>query len=170
MAIIATDIKYYLSGGGPNSDPNASLGGAISTTEIVDATLHNLFDIVSSAEASAGSTEYRCIYVKNTHGSLELQNAIAYLVSNTPSTDTEFAFALGTSAVNVQEQGPVANELTAPAGVTWQTLTGSGNSQAIGGIPFGQFKAVWVRRVVSPGAAAYSGDNAVLRVEGDTAA
>lgn len=169
MPIASTDIKFYLSGGGANSDPNASLGGAISTTEVVDATVHNLFDIVSSAEASAGDTEYRCIYVKNTHGSLTLQNAVAYLVSNTPSTDTEAAFAVGSAAIAGTEQ-TVGNESTAPTGVTFQTLTGSGNSQAIGNIAAGQHKAIWIRRVVSASAAAYSGDSVVVRVAGDTAA
>ena len=51
MPIVAGDIDYFLSGGGANSDPDASLGAAISSTEIVDASIHNLFDVVGSAEA-----------------------------------------------------------------------------------------------------------------------
>ena len=34
--IETTDIKIYLSGGATNTDPNASLGGIISSTELVD--------------------------------------------------------------------------------------------------------------------------------------
>ena len=34
MAIVAGDLKIYLSGGAGNSDPNASLGGIISSTEV----------------------------------------------------------------------------------------------------------------------------------------
>ena len=60
MPIVSGDIKYYLSGGGGNTNPNASLGGAISSTEITPASLHNLFDLVSSADASAGTDDYRC--------------------------------------------------------------------------------------------------------------
>ena len=49
MPIVAADIKEYLSGGGSNSDPNAALGGAISSTEVTDNTTHNLWDVVSSS-------------------------------------------------------------------------------------------------------------------------
>ena len=54
MPIVAGDIDFRLSGGAANSDVNASLGGAKSSTELVDATLHNLFDQVSGDEAQAG--------------------------------------------------------------------------------------------------------------------
>ena len=45
MAIVASDIKIRLSGGGANSDVNASLGGAKSSVEVTDNSLHNLFDL-----------------------------------------------------------------------------------------------------------------------------
>ena len=61
MPIISTDIQYRLSGGSGNTDVNASLGGVKSSTS-VGTGLHNLFDVVSSAEASSGDTEYRCVY------------------------------------------------------------------------------------------------------------
>lgn len=167
MPIVAADIDFHLSGGGANSDPDASLGGAISTTQIVDASLHNLFDIVSSAETTAGDTEYRCIYIKNNHGSLTLQNAVIQIQTDTPSTDTDIEIALGTSAVNGTEQ-TVADESTAPTGVTWET--NAGTDLAIGDIPAGQHKAVWLKRVVSAAAAAYSADSVILQAGGDTAA
>lgn len=169
MPIASSDIKYYLSGGNSNTDPNAALGGAISTTQITDATVANLFDNVSSAETTAGDTEYRCFYVKNTHGSLTLQSAKVYINTNTPSSDTSAEIGLGTSAVNGTEQ-TVANESTAPTSVTFSTAAGSGNALSIGNIPAGQHKAIWVKRIVNAGAAAYNADSVIIRVEGDTAA
>jgi hypothetical protein len=170
MPIVAGDIDFFLSGGGSNTDPNAALGGAISTTtQITDATVANLFDNVSSAESSAGDTEYRCFYVKNSHGSLSLQNAVVYINSNTPSSDTSVEIALGTSAVNGTEQ-TIANESTAPTGTSFSTAAGSGNALSIGNIPAGQHKAIWVKRIVGSSAAAYNADNVVIRVAGDTAA
>lgn len=169
MPIASSDIKYHLSGGAGNSDPNAALGAAISTTQIVDATIANLFDNVSGAEAAAGDTEYRCLYVKNNHGSLTLQGAKVWIETNTPSGDTSAEIGLGSSAVNGTEQ-TVANESTAPGSVTFSTANGEGNALTIGDIPAGQHKAVWVKRIVSAAAAAYNADSVVIKVQGDTAA
>ena len=169
MPITSTDLKFHLSGGAANSDPNAALGGAISTTQIVDATVANLFDNVSSAESAAGDTEYRCFYVKNTHATLTLQAAKVYIQTNTPSADTSAEIGVGTSAVNGTEQ-TVANESTAPSGVTFSSAAGSGNALSIGNIPAGQHKAIWLKRIVNAAAAAYNSDSVIIRVEGDTAA
>lgn len=169
MPIVAADIKEYLSGGGSNSDPNAALGGAISSTEVTDNTTHNLWDVVSSSESSAGDTEYRCIYVKNTHGSLTLQSAKVWIQTNTPSADTAIRIALGTSAVNGTEQ-TIANESTAPSGVSWSTAANEGAALSIGNIPSGQHKAIWIERVISAAAAAANDDSYVLSYAGDTAA
>lgn len=168
MPIISTDIVYRLSGGAGNSDPNASLGGVKSSTA-VGAGLHNLFDVVSSAEASTGDTEYRCVYVHNNHGSLTMQSAKIWISSNTPSTDTAVEIALGSSAVNGTEQ-TVANESTAPTGVTFSAPANEGASFSIGDIPAGEHKAVWIKRIVNTGATAYNNDTATLTVKCDTAA
>ncbi len=169
MAILPADLIFRLSGGSGNTNVNASLGGAISTTAVVDATLHNLFDVVSSAESSAGDVEYRCVYIRNNHGTLTLQNAVAYISSNTPSADTALAIGLGTSAVNGTEQ-TVADESTAPAGVSFSAPSTLGTGLAIGNIPPGQSKAIWLRRTVNASAVAYNNDGATINVGGDTAA
>ena len=161
MAIISTDIKYRLSGGASNSDPSLSLGGVKSSTAA-----SNYFDDVSSAEASAGDTEYRCVYVHNNHGSLTLIGAKVWIQANTPSGNTDVAIGLGTSAVNGTEQ-TVADESTAPSGVSFSQPTTFAGGLSIGDIPTGQHKAVWVRRVVNAAAAAYA-DSFTLRVQGDT--
>ena len=169
MPIASTDIDFHLSGGASNSDPDAALGGVISSTQITDATIANLFDNVSGAEAAAGDTEYRCFYVKNNHGSLTLQGAEIWIETNTPSGDTSAEIGLGTSAVDGTEQ-TVADEETAPTSVTFSSATGSGNALTIGDIPAGEHKAIWVKRVVDSAAGAYNSDSVVIKVQGDTAA
>lgn len=168
MPITSTDIKFRLSGGGSNTDPNASLGGAKSSTEIGTG-LHNLFDQVGSAETTSGDTEYRCFYVHNAHATLALENALIYIQSNTPSGDTSVEIAVGSAAVNGTEQ-TVANESAAPTGVTFSSAANLGAALALGNIPAGQHRAVWVKRIVNAGAAAYNDDQVTLRVQGDTAA
>ena len=161
MAIVSTDIQYRLSGGSSNSDPAASLGGVKSSTAA-----SNYFDDVSSAEASAGDTEYRCVYVHNNHGTLTLIGAKVFIQTNTPSSDTDVAIGLGSSAINGTEQ-TVANESTAPTGVSFSAPTTFAGGLAIGDLAAGAHKAVWVRRTVNAGAAAYA-DSFTLRVQGDT--
>lgn len=165
MAIVNTDIKYRLSGGAANADPAASLGGAKSSVDMGT----DLFDDVGSSESSAGDTEYRCVYIHNAHGTLTMESAKIWIQTNTPSADTAVSVGLGTSAINGTEQ-TVANENTAPSGVSFSAPSTEGASLALGNIPSGQHKAVWVRRVVNAGAAAYTNDTFTLRTKCDTAA
>lgn len=162
MPIVASDIKYRLSGGASNTDGNASLGGAKSSTEAPA----GYFDNVSSAEAAAGDAEYRLIYVHNNHGSLAMLGAKIWIASQTPSAETTVDIGLGTSAVNGTEQ-TVANESTAPSGVSFSAPADFASGLALGDIPAGQHKAVWVRRTVTAGAAA-ANDGFTLRVQSDT--
>src|SRR5262245_4328854 len=114
MPITATDILFPLSGGAANSDPNAALGGAPSSTQ-AGATL---FDDVTGAESAAGDTEYRGVYVKNNHGSLTWQQVKVWISADTPSADTDADIALAAEAVNVN-MASIANENTAPGSVTF---------------------------------------------------
>ena len=165
MAIVTADIEYRLSGGSGNSSPAASLGGAKSSTVVGS----DLFDDVGSSESAAGDVEYRCIYVHNDHGSLTMESSKIWIQANTPSPDTTIAIGLGTSAINGTEQ-TVGDESTAPSGVSFSSPTSEGTALSLGNIPFGQHKAVWVRRTVTAGASAYNSDSFTLRVKCDTAA
>jgi hypothetical protein len=168
MAIVASDIDFRLSGGASNADGNAALGGVISSNA-VSAAVNALFDRVTGAEALVGGVEYRCVYVKNNHGSLTLYGATVWLSANTPSTDTTVDIGLGTAAINATEQ-TVGNESTAPSGVSFSAPASYGAGLAIGDIPAGHYKAVWIRRTTSASAAAYNSDGFTLAVQGDTGA
>lgn len=162
MAILSTDIIYRLSGGAANSDPNASLGGVKSSTAMPT----SVFDDVSSAEASAGDIEYRCIYIHNNHGSLTLQAPKIFIQANTPSATTTVAIGLGTSAQGGTEQ-TVADESTAPSGVSFSEPEDFASGIALGDIPPAGHRAVWIRRTITAGTAA-ANDGFTLRVTGDT--
>jgi len=172
MAVIqTTDIKVYLSGGADNTNPNASLGGAISSTEMADDELHNLFDKVSAAEALAGSTKYRAVYVKNENGhGLDYQDIIAYIASQTTSGDTSIEIAVSTEAKNTTIQ-TIANENTAPTGQdTWVSAEGVDNGQSMGTLGDGEYRGLWIKRIVSAGATAYGSDSATFGTRGETTA
>lgn len=195
MAISASDIKKYLTGaasdGGTQSDPDASLGDYRSSTEITDNSDNNLFDDVSGAEASDGDTEYRCICVKNEHGSLELQNAKVYLQEASVGTGNTISFAVETPATANLTNGnaqTVANESTAPtvndtahngagSGVSdWSTGADYAGGVAVSqgdhdaNLGVGEIIFVWIKRVIGSGASAASAVDFTIRVEGDSAA
>jgi hypothetical protein len=169
MAITSSDLKIYLSGGAANSDPNASLGGAISSTEVVDNTTHNLFDQVSGTESLAGDTEYRGVYLKNTHGTLTLQNTKIYISSNTGSADTTIDIALDGGATNATME-TLSDESTAPSGETFTAPTTYAGGLSIGNLAAGEKKGLFIRRTVNASAAAVNDDAVTIKYDGDTAA
>lgn len=161
MPIASTDIDYKLSGGAANSDPALSLGGAKSS---VDVTTLTLFDDVSSAEASAGDTEYRCIYVQNSHATLTLQTAKIFIQANT--TGSRISIALAGEGVNGTAE-TVANENTAPVGETFSQPADYASGLSLGNLAPGDYFPVWVKRVI-PASAAAATDTYTLRVQGET--
>ncbi len=179
MAIVSGDILFKHSvktGSAGNSTagtPAGSLGKYISTTQITDATLHNLFDVVTGDENAASDVEYRCFFVHNSHASLTLQAPVVWLSAEVAggavaaiSVDTTAASAIGSSSAQAKE---VTDESTAPATQTFTAPTSKGAGLALGDIPAGQCKAIWVRRTAA-NTAALDNDGVTLRVEGDTSA
>jgi hypothetical protein len=173
MAITASDILFKFSVSAAAGDTTAgtaatSLGDQISTTQLTDATLNNLFDDVSGAEAAAGMTDYRCIFVHNNHASLTLVGASITIQSQT-ATGGDITIALDNIAVSAKGSGSaqaanIASETTTPSGVG----TFGAGPLTIGDIAAGSVKGIWVKRVVTAGAAAINPDGVVLRVSGDT--
>lgn len=164
MAITASDIHYRLSGGSGNTDPNASLGGVKSTSTDAGSTI---FDDVSGAESAAGDTEYRGVVISNEHGSLTYQSVKVWVSTDTPSADTDADVALAAEAVNTT-MATIANENTSPSGVTFaNTAVSFATGLSIGDIPSGQFKGVWLKRVVNSSAAA-AADSFTVSCQGDT--
>lgn len=165
MAILTTDIQFRLSGGASNSLPTTSLGGAKSSASFGATVFAN----VGGAEAAAGSVKYRCGYAHNAHASLPLSSAVAWMNSNTPSTSTIIEIGVGTAAMNGTEQ-TIADENTAPVGVTFYPAASKAAGVALGDIPAGQSRSYWERRTVSAGASVTASDPFTVRVEGETAA
>lgn len=169
MAIVSTDLLFYHSGGAGNSDPDASLGGIISTTQITDASDNNLFDDVTGDEASSGDTEYRGFYLFNNHATITLQNSVIWFSSNTTSADDTLNMALAGEGVNATME-TIANESTAPSGESFSAPASKGAGLSVGDVPAQQRYGIWLERVVDASASAVNGNSATIQWEGDTAA
>lgn len=163
MAIASSDIVYRLSGGASNATPILSLGGAKSS----NAAGATIFDDVAAGESAAGDIEYRCVYVHNAHATLTLTSPVVWIATNTPSPGTTVDVGVGTSAKNGTEQ-TVADENTAPSGITFSAAATQGAGVALGDLGPGEHRAIWIRRTVTAGAAAYA-DSFTVRVTGSTA-
>lgn len=177
MPIAGSDIVYRLSvvtasaGDTTSSTPAASLGDQVSTTVITPASIGNIFDDVSGAEATAGDIEYRCIFVLNNHATLTLLGANAYITSQVAS-GASIDIGLDPAAVSAKgsasaQAATIANESTAPAGVTFSAPT-SGSPLVIGDMAPGQVKAIWLRRTVAAATGGLNSDGFVMTVAGDT--
>lgn len=172
MSILATDIKFFLSGGAGNTNPAAALGGIKSTTEIVDDTLNNLFDDVSGVEHAAGDTNYRCLYVKN-NSTETATNVRIYIDTNTPAVDDTINIGKDLAGVGDGATTGVAdtivNESTAPdPAVTFTTAADYANAILLGTMTAGQVYAIWIKRIVSAGTTAQANNSAILKVSVDT--
>lgn len=180
MPIASTDILFKFSttagaagnttaGGGAGT----SLGKYVSTTQIVDATLDNLFPDITGDENAASNVDYQAIFVHNAHATLTLQNAVAWLsaevaggATTAVGVDTTAASAVGSATAQALT---IANKNTAPAAVAFSAPTTKAAGVALGSIGPGQVKAIWVRRTAA-NTAALNNDGVTIRVEGDTAA
>jgi hypothetical protein len=174
LPISASDIKFRLAvktgsaGNSLTSTPAASLGKYVSTTDIVDDTLHNLFDAVSGDENAASDVEYRCVFVVNTSGSSSWTGLVLWIDSQTSGgatvavgKDPAAASAVGSASAQAAE---IANESTAPAGVTFSTPTDKATGIAFGDLAPGECRAFWVRRTAA-NSAALDNDGAVFVIE-----
>lgn len=178
MAIAASDGEFYLSvktgaaGNSTTSTGAGSLGKYISTTA-APATLHGIFDVVSGDENSASEAEYRCLFYRNSHGTLTMQGAVLWISAETAggavgaiSVDTTAASVIGSASAQAKE---VTDENTAPSSQTFTAPTTKGTGLVLGDIPAGQCKAFWVRRTAA-NTAALDADGLTLSVAFDTAA
>lgn len=184
MAIVGTDIDWYLSvktgsaGNSTGSTPAGSLGKYISTSQITSGGANNIFDDVSGDENAASDVEYRCTFIRNAHGSLDLQAPVIWIQSE-QAGGASMAFAIDDIAASPIGQAgaqadEVADEDTAPTGIgSWSTATSKATGLSLcptdTDLAFGECKAVWWRRTAAD-SVAVDNDDALLRCEGDTAA
>lgn len=177
-AITAAEILFKYSttagtAGNQNTSTAAgSLGKYISTTVWAGGAANDLFDDISGAENAASTVDYRCFFVHNSNAANALQNAVVYLSAEVAggasiaiAVDNIAASALASASAQAAQ---IATETTAPTGVgAFSSPTTSATGLALGSIPSGQVRAVWVRRTAA-NSAALSGDGVTIAVTGDT--
>ena len=158
---MAATLAFQLSGGASNADPNLSLGGVHSSVALSATAMNNLFDDVAAGEASAGDTEYRAIDITNTG---DATSAVTKIFMDPETSSTSTQLDMGIEASPLGSTLSIANESTAPAGVTFAHYN-SGSKLSLPDIAAAAYCRVWVRRVVSAAAPNTSNDTGTLNVE-----
>lgn len=177
MPIASTDVLVKLAttagaaGNANTSTPAASLGKYISTTQLVDNNLHNLFNQADGTENAASASKYRCLFIHNNHATLSYTNIRIYLLSEVAGGavlaiggDATAASAIGAAGVQAVT---IANEDTAPAGVAFTAPVSLVTGINIVDLTPGQCRAIWVRRTTA-NTAALANDGGTLRITGES--
>lgn len=166
MSIVVSDIGMYLTGGSSNTNPNLSLGGNVSSTEVVSNQLHKLFRRIDEGEASSGVTLYRCVAIKNKDPSLEMRNVAFYMVVDSKAADSLVLYSKAQAGKNVVET-PVADEFTTPTGgnINFIAALNRSGGLSLGNLDAGDFINVWIKYIVQPGALPFPNDEWKMRVE-----
>ena len=171
MPINAGNLKWYYSGGSSNSNPLLSIGGAKSSATLSGTALYNLFDRVIGDEALSGVTRYRLLYFQNADTDSDgLMSPVVFYFTALPANGDTITAGLATEGKS-SVASAVANENTAPAGVTFTgPVSKSGSTIILPSPPYmeGAYHGIWFKRVVPPAQAASAGVTFSWCVVGDT--
>lgn len=154
MANIVLRLSTGTTSGSSNSNPANSTGGNMATNpEAVittsNTTLNNLWDNITKAENFAGTTDYRCVFIHNdtsTVGALFASGQVYISGSSLAS------FQIGMAATKNTATVTIADENTAPSGITFSTPT-SGSPlplmSSANTLNPGDYIAMWIKRTAN---------------------
>lgn len=181
MPIVSTDIKYRYSA--PTAlagnttvfaGPGTSRGRWVSSTTLPDGGLNNLFPDITGDENAALNNDYQCVFVYNSHATLSLRAAKVWIASQIAG-GANAAIALDDLPASSLSAGSfqatmIGSKDGEPTGISpWSTATTKATGIALGDIPAGFVRAVWIRRTAT-NSGATANDGVTIRVEGDTSA
>ncbi|MDH5542992.1 MAG: hypothetical protein OEY64_08530 [Nitrospinota bacterium] len=145
---------------------SASLPASNQSDSIALATMsENLFDNVLSGEAAVGRTEYRAVMVKN-DSAAAMNSMKVWIETNTPFADDAVEIAIELPVSNAIQS--IANETTAPTGLTFYTAAGEANALSIGNLAAGAVYGLWIKRVVSVTSQRYANNYFSFTFKADT--
>jgi predicted phosphodiesterase len=166
MPIAVADIGMFLTGGNTNTNANLSLGGNVSTTEVLSDKTNNLFRRITDSEAGSGITLYRCVAIKNKNTTDTFRNVVFYMVEDTKSVDDLALYSYAQAAKNTIETA-IPLETNAPTGskINFIAALNRSGGLALGDLAPGDFINVWMRISVNPGAQQFTDNSFKVRVE-----
>lgn len=156
--MLGTDVTWNLAAGG-------GIGGSPAG---VIAAPTDVYDPVTFGEATAGDTEYRVVYLKNTHAVRSLTSTVVWIDTQTSSPTTDIAIGVAPEAAG-SDVTPVADEQTPPVGVTFLAPADKPSGVSLGTLGPGQARGVWLRWRVLPNTTELASDACTLAWDGTPA-
>lgn len=162
--ILTTDIQFLLSapqaasGYTKAGTPGNSLGLFVSTTQVSQTLLNNMFSDITGAENAANQVDYTCLFIYNNNADHSMLNPVAWIPTALLGAQNTATFAIGADITTPSVLGSgsaqaavISNPTIAPTGVTtWAaasaTYTGGVN---LPNIPAKYVAAVWIRRTAN---------------------
>lgn len=128
----------------------SALPGSDQTDTITIANvLNELFDNVSESDSFNGDVEYRCYYGTVVHGTAGLLDLRLFI--GTPPSPGAVAFGIDPAGVGPSITATtVANENTAPSGVTFNSVVSPETAISVGAVAASDRFAIWTRRTIPP--------------------
>jgi len=121
-----------------------SLPGANTTSTVtVSNTQNAIYDDITFAQSSAGMTEYRCIFFKNTHAS-ETMTTLRVWAAQDPDGASMMQYGADPNGISAAAVS-IGNETTAPSGVTFSPPT-LDSPLTLGSVPAGGYVGLWLKR------------------------
>jgi hypothetical protein len=158
--VVNVNGKYAIQGGNSGgvvlvTTVAASLPGSDQTNTVTIANqVNKIWDDVSKADSLAGDTEYRGLFVQNSHASDGMTTLKIWMAVNTPGQDN-VQIALATEAINTAT-ATIANENTAPAGINFDAANpvDLASALALPDLATTAYKGIWLKRTVPAGVTA----------------
>lgn len=150
---VNADGRYtvYGSGGGTYLIVDVVTGslpaGDVAQTYTVANIANQGWDDVPKSESWPGQTEYRCFYYQWTATAAGPAYGVLAWISQQATGADDLEIGLDPAGINGIAT-TVANETTAPAGVTFSAPLGEGSALNVGTLNPGDYFAVWEKRVV----------------------
>lgn len=167
---VGTNGRYVLVSGGVEGEllhvdvtaASLPVANQTDTLSIADPALQ-LFADVSSADAAAGATHYRCVYLYNAHPTDSFTNVQVWATGAVHSVGLDLAGAGDGASTGVADT--VADEDTAPDPTV--TFLSDTTPAVIGTLAAGEAHAVWVKRVIPSATLAVTFDAVTLGISVD---
>ena len=162
--ILTTDIQFLLSAPQASSGytkpgvPGNSLGLYVSTTQVSQTQLNNMFSDITGAQNAASLVDYTCLFFYNNNADHTMLNPVAWIPSGLLGGQNTAVFAIGADpttptvlASSAAQADVISNPTIVPSGVaSWAapSPTSSGGV-ALPNIPAKYVAAVWIRRTAT---------------------
>lgn len=164
-----TDLKLFLSGGLENQNPQASLGGHMSSKEFLGSYPHEILDRVSLTEMQSGMTDHHLLYLKNTNTLYAFNNIRIFVLQNTINPFDTILLGLAAAGKNMDEY-PLNIDTVVPPNVSFTAADTSTTGLVVPSLGPNEKIGMWIKRVLNQGSEPHAANLAKIAFDFSPAA